>query len=499
MKRFLLALAAALVAFVACDEVEIPANITIPNIESLELFNSGINFSATKEGGTQSVSLSFVCTVDWSVAIEEMTGDWLTVSPTSGTAGAVTITVTAKDNPDTAPRSAKVTVKCSDLSKSVKVTQAGLENKDVPVSELKLDKNSLELEPGQSALLTATVLPDNATDKTVTWSTSNEKVATVKDGKVTAANPGEAVVSAVAGSAKAECKVIVKKPVVEVQSVTLNKTSVQIYAGQSCQLTATVAPDNATNKSVSWQSSNTSIATVDNNGLVQAIGAGTAKITAVAGSAKAECVFEVFAQSYAEPMAVDLGLSVKWASHNLGASVAEEEGYYFAWGETEPRLGDFSRYDYKFYVNGQYTKYCSHASAGTVDNKMQLELEDDAAHIKLGNGWRLPTQAEVDAIEELDWTEAKVNGVCGFRVTAKNGNSVFFPFTGDVLEGYVHTPSNDYSCDSFGGWTSTRASSTTLVNILKIFRYTSNSSSMITVGGTTTYRYSGRPIRPVKD
>lgn len=494
MKRFFSVLAATLLAFTACEDFEIPANITIPDADSLELFNSGITFSAAKEGGVQSVSLSFACTVDWSVAIEEMTGDWLTVDPASGSAGSVTIKVSAKDNTSTDPRSAKVTVTCGTLSKSVKVKQEGYVKPDIAVEEVKLDKNSLELQPGQSDLLTATVLPENATDKTVTWSTSNEKVATVKDGKVTAADVGEATITASAGGKKAECKVVVKKPVVEVQSVSLDKTSVQMYAGQSYQLTATVAPENATDKTVTWQSSDTAVATVDDQGLVQTIGGGKAKITAIAGDAKAECEFEVVAQTYATPVALDLGLSVKWASFDLGATAPEQMGYFFAWGETEPGFTEFDRNHYDFIIDGMLTKYCSHASAGTVDNKTQLELEDDAAHVKLGNGWRLPTKEECDELGKCDAYADVRNGVKGFVVVGKNGNTVFFPYNTNVYESLVYDVGKSYS-----SWTSTRNSSSGLADALQI-RFLDDKSEEVHLGATMyTYRFSGYCIRPVKD
>lgn len=95
------------------------------------------------------------------------------------------------------------------------------ETTDISVGELKLDKSSLELEPGQSQQLTATVLPENATDKTVSWSSSSEEVATVKDGLVTAVAAGEAVITAKAGEKEASCKVIVKNPAPQMEAVDL--------------------------------------------------------------------------------------------------------------------------------------------------------------------------------------------------------------------------------------------------------------------------------------
>ena len=130
---------------------------------------------------------------------------------------------------------------------------------------------------------------------------------------------------------------------------------------------------------------------------------------------------------------VDLGLSVKWATCNVGASKPEEYGDYFAWGETEPK-STYSWSTYKW-CNGSYdtqTKYCTKSSYGTVDNKTQLELSDDAARANWGGSWRMPTRAEQDELREnCTWTWTTQNGVNGYKVTSKkNGNSIFLPAAG---------------------------------------------------------------------
>ena len=131
--------------------------------------------------------------------------------------------------------------------------------------------------------------------------------------------------------------------------------------------------------------------------------------------------------------AADLGLSVKWASCNVGADSPEEYGDYFAWGETEPK-SDYSWSTYKW-CNGSYdtqTKYCTSSSYGTVDNKTVLEPEDDAATANWGGNWRMPTRAEQDELRtECTWTWTTLNGVNGYRVTGPNGNSIFLPAAGN--------------------------------------------------------------------
>lgn len=130
---------------------------------------------------------------------------------------------------------------------------------------------------------------------------------------------------------------------------------------------------------------------------------------------------------------VDLGLSVKWATCNVGASKPEEYGDYFAWGETTPKSTyDWSTYKWCRGSRKNLTKYDNEISYGTVDNKTTLELSDDAARANWGGSWRMPTRAEQDELrEKCTWTWTTQNGVKGYKVTSKiNGNSIFLPAAG---------------------------------------------------------------------
>ena len=169
----------------------------------------------------------------------------------------------------------------------------------IPVTSITLDKTSEMLtEMGQTIQLTPTVLPDNATDKTVTWSSSNPAVATVSEtGLVNAVGSGTATITATAADGSgvtASCEVTVKIPVT---SITLDTTSEILTAiGQTVQLTPTIVPDNATLRNVTWTSSNESVAVVDENGLVKALGNGIAVITATTvdgTNLSASCTVEV--------------------------------------------------------------------------------------------------------------------------------------------------------------------------------------------------------------
>ncbi|MDR1714496.1 MAG: Ig domain-containing protein [Prevotella sp.] len=169
------------------------------------------------------------------------------------------------------------------------------EDQYIEVISVELDRATLNLEPGQQQTLAATVKPDNATDKTVTWTSSNTTVATVDNyGTITAVASGTAIITAKAGNTVATCTITVARAVIAVASIELNKTTLTLTAGDSETLTATVAPSNATDKTVTWTSSNTSVATVDVNGKVTAIAKGTATIVAQTSNNKtANCTITV--------------------------------------------------------------------------------------------------------------------------------------------------------------------------------------------------------------
>lgn len=152
--------------------------------------------------------------------------------------------------------------------------------KTIPVSRLTLSQTSLTLTEGEDANLTVTVVPDDATDKTLIWSSSDATVATVNEGLVRAVAPGSATITVktVDGLVSASCAVTVNKLIIHAASVSLDKASLEMNVGDEETLTATVAPADADDKSVIWSSDNTDVATVA-NGKVTAVGAGEATIT----------------------------------------------------------------------------------------------------------------------------------------------------------------------------------------------------------------------------
>ncbi len=163
-----------------------------------------------------------------------------------------------------------------------------------PVSSVAVAPTSATIGVGGTVDLTATISPDNATDKSVTWSSENEDIATVSSsGIVTGIAEGEVDIWATSnadGTKKAKCTVTVEAAT-PVTGVTLDFTSKAMKVGEDLQLTATLAPADATNKNVSWESSDNTIATVTSAGLVTAVKAGSATITVTTedGSFTATC------------------------------------------------------------------------------------------------------------------------------------------------------------------------------------------------------------------
>ncbi|MDD6352637.1 MAG: alpha-amylase family glycosyl hydrolase, partial [Lachnospiraceae bacterium] len=199
--------------------------------------------------------------------------------------------------------------------KSVSVDEAALapaydssyvEEVKTPATTIALDKTTASLKEGEKVNLSATVGPENVTSKVVIWSSSDESIATVADdGTVTAVKAGDVTITAKAAYGKnvtATCDIKVaeaEKPQptpepepqptpqkVAATTITLDKTTANLKEGETVELKATVGPENATDKSVTWTSSDESVATVSKDGKVTAVKAGSVKITATAVSGK---------------------------------------------------------------------------------------------------------------------------------------------------------------------------------------------------------------------
>ena len=184
---------------------------------------------------------------------------------------------------------------------------------------------------------------------------------------------------------------------------------------------------------------------------------------------------------------VDMGLSVRWGTCNVGATTPEGYGYYFAWGEVETKDYYYlNNYRWAASVSGMILKYCTNSFLGNVDNKTQLEPEDDAARVICEDRWRIPTEYEFNELINncsITWTSS--NGVYGLEfVSNKNGNSIFIP-----AAGYYYDVEKDV--DYFGYyWTS----SLDLNDSTRAKQFAFNEDGHKISSST---RYFGQPIRPV--
>lgn len=182
-------------------------------------------------------------------------------------------------------------------------------NQPVKATSVSLSSSTLSLEVGKSRKLTATIKPSNATERTLSWSSSSTTVATVSNGNVTAKAAGTATITVRCGNLSATCKVTVSKPPdpkptdtkppenkppdnVPATKISLSSSSKIMEVGAQTKLTASVEPSNTTDKT-SWSSSNSSVVTVDGSGNVRAVGPGTAVITVKCGNVSATCTITV--------------------------------------------------------------------------------------------------------------------------------------------------------------------------------------------------------------
>lgn len=164
----------------------------------------------------------------------------------------------------------------------------------VTVNSITLSSTNVSLEVGEELTLQATFTPAEAEVGTVVWASSDDNVASVsQEGKISALTPGETTISVATGDVKAECEVTVTKKIINVETITLSATNVTMAPGDETVLQATFTPEDADLSSVVWSSSAEGVATVSQEGRVNAIAEGQATITVTAGEVKAECIVTV--------------------------------------------------------------------------------------------------------------------------------------------------------------------------------------------------------------
>lgn len=200
-----------------------------------------------------------------------------------------------------------------------------------PVTDISLDQSSLALDKGTSTTLHATITPSYATNRTVTWSSSNTDIATVSgSGTVTAVGPGTAVITASAGGCTATCTVTVSVPIT---GITLSPATLDLAVNGQETLTAAVEPADA-DQTVTWTSDNPAVASVDASGTVTGVGKGTAVVTATTadGAYQASCTVTVPAQ----PASTVLSVTGRTTSSvTLSWNAVEEAEGYTIWYRSE--------------------------------------------------------------------------------------------------------------------------------------------------------------------
>ena len=226
-------------------------------------------------------------------------------------------------------------------------------------------------------------------------------------------------------------------------TIKFNSDSKTMYVGGSSLISAKVLNNNEEIQYLieKYESDNTSVLTVSSDGFVNAIAPGIAHITASITKGpvviSGQCTINVIEEPETGHDYVDLGLSVNWATVNLNAMSPNDYGGFYAWGETKPKI-NFSWDNYKFRISGdnydnvQLSKYVTDSRYGTVDNKVVLDLDDDAAYVQWGDGWRIPTENEFnELLEKCNWDITTIEGVSGYRITSNipgyTDRSIFVP------------------------------------------------------------------------
>ena len=226
--------------------------------------------------------------------------------------------------------------------------------------------------------------------------------------------------------------------------ISLNKNNITLKINESIRLKTIIKKGDIDYSyfDVSWSSSNDKVVLVENNGVIKGLSKGNAIVKASFNGLSVTC--DVIVEDYKPSIeAVDLGLSVKWGSSNIGADAPEQYGYFYAWGETEPKTS-FSWDNYKYRIRGNSNddiKLSKYNREGSDDNI--VELQDDAANNVLGGKWRIPSLDELYELRDnCTWTWCVKNGVSGFTIKSNKAgyenNTIFLPAVGsfkDINEG----------------------------------------------------------------
>ena len=279
---------------------------------------------------------------------------------------------------------------------AVFLTSCEDDKETVPVSDVSIDDPALLLIEGQKQGVKAVITPVNATNKNVAWQSSDDAVAIVNAlGEVEAKSVGTATITVTTadGNKTATCEVTVQKPIAPVTGVSLNKTELPLLVGEKETLVAIIAPEDATFKTVTWESSDNSVATVSESGEVEAksIGTATITVTTIDGQKTATCDVTVDASQFTVTFESNGGSEVADVIVDKGALLTAPqnpvmegglvEGLYL--GTIDPNIGSFTfdgwytdealenKYDFNTPVNSNFVLYAKWA--GDVPSPIDIE------------------------------------------------------------------------------------------------------------------------------
>ena len=371
------------------------------------------------------------------------------------------------------------------------VTVGGGGGGSTTLNSAAVDPSFVALGLNQEQVVSLVMDPADA-EVTIYWESQASYIAKVQmisktQAKITGVAVGQTVVTVHAGDLTANCQVSVSDSdnSVPVESVTHDKHELTLGVNQQYQFTATVLPENASNKEVVWISSaNSSKLYISSTGQLSALQPCEATITV---RCKANpmiydtCQVTVTGGSGTDPgdEVVDLGLpsGLKWRGWNVGASKPEEYGDLLAWGETSPKAS-YTWSNYKYKSSDIY-------GDGVGKKGKTLIAEDDAATVNVGSGWRTPKISEWKELESnCTWTWTTRGGVNGALVTGPNGKSIFLPAAGYCGSGMSYRGSmGSYWSSSYGNdeWA-------------QAFEFRNGDTTLALID-----RAIGRSVRPVKD
>lgn len=441
------------------------------------------NIGVTTITATLSNGISSSCIVD----VQEIVATSISLSRTNVTlniGGSETLTVDitpdnvtnknitwkSSDESIVTVKNGKITAKKEGITTITATLQNGLSKECIVTvtkekinpTSITLNKNTVDLSVGKSETLTANILPTNATNRTITWKSNNNAIATVENGKITAKSVGTTTITAtLSNGLKAECKVTVKMQEIAAQGVTLDKTNAAITATKTLQLTATISPVNATNKNITWTTSDSNIATVE-NGKVTAKKEGTVTITAQTANGKvATCKITVQTPTTEEEMCEYIKINnLGKVTYSYFQKVIQNKDDYYAIKAAHDCANKLNLPVYAK-QNGVYNIYKEKSGEGSIVVRTSTNLNNSTIYIHDETGI-IGTTKDRNAIYSISNSEKNItfdsNKISTLKSQIKKGvkninvlsgyGDILVQVTNDNKKHFIRYGSNANSGDS---------------------------------------------------